>query len=474
MPQPAENTAGGPQDYSYSAKDITIRLARGDSKAELPGEIWVERDGLVCWKTSHVDLTDQTKWLTARNLEEKQTLAYLKLQANVQEDGVFTSDHAYITRHSPTLNPGKPSTVAVSGQMADAKLTYAIIPATSTGLAVSYLAVGMKGFRPVSLESPVGLITQRGPDEVENYDNLAGFVIIQAPSKPSAAAEWLKQCDPMAMRVFDMLSLAQGRLIRWSVRQIETEERVLEIEFSGPRHSGPPQWPVFHRLNLAPALDLAVNRYTDELCKATSLPIALEWFVYHPRYMELSLTSAVTALEHLVSVENHDTKDPKLIEKALFKTLRADMEKILTDASLKFDEDKREPFAILKRKLGNLNSSTLRDKIDRYIAHHKVPLTGIDLDAVHAAIGARNDVVHRGQYDFSETEVKLLQHAVLLRELVLRVFFSLLKFEGGYFTYLGGYKMTQFPPKAPEPEKLVTAAPCAVAKGVSQPPSNNS
>jgi len=447
-----------PKNCFYSAKGLTILLAHGDSEAELPGEIWVERDGAVCWKTSPVDLTNETKWLMPGQLKEKETLAYLKLEAKVEDGGVFTSDHAYITLHSPTLYPDKPSIIAVAGQMAEAKLVYAPIPDTSTGLAVGYLAVGMKGFSVVSCESPIGRVSQLGPSEVENYDNLSGRVIIQAPSTAVAMGEWLRQCDPLALRVFDMLSLAQGRLIRWAVRQIETEDRVLQIEFIGPRHSGPPQWPVFHHLNLGPVLELAINRYTAELCEATSMPIAVEWFVHHPQYIELSLTSAVTALEHLVSVETHGTRDPKLVDPPLFRTLRAQMEQILTDASRNFPEDRREPFEILKRKLGNLNSSTLRDKIDRYVAHHHVPLTGIDSEAVHAAIGARNDIVHRGQYDSSETEVKLLQHVILLRELVVRVFFSLLHFEGGYSTYLGGYKMTSFPPPEPEPETPAAAA----------------
>ncbi len=369
-----------------------IHLACEDHTAELPGEIWVEHDGSVCWKTSEVVMTNGTKWLMSLEHTESDVLAYLKLRATVEDNGVFTSDYAYILQPRPTIYPDKPSTIAVAGQMAHAKISYAPIPETTAGLGIAYRAVGMKGFNTVSIESPIGRIVQQGPAEVENYDTLQGLVAIYAPSNAVASGEWMKKCDDMTQRIFDMLSLAQGRLIEWSIRQLGQEARVLETEFNGPKRSGPPVWPVFHHLHLGPVLDLAVNHYTADLCEKTGFPIALEWFVHHPRYTELKLTSVVTALEHLLSAKDPVTKkavinDPKLVPEALFKVLRKEMEQILTDAAQKKPIDKQEPFETLKRKLGHLNSGTLREKIDCYVCHYKVPLTGIRIEDIHSAMG---------------------------------------------------------------------------------------
>jgi hypothetical protein len=91
-----------------------------------------------------------------------------------------------------------------------------------------------------------------------------------------------------------------------------------------------------------------------------------------------------------------------------------------------------------------------------------IPMVRITLDEVHAAIGARNDVVHDAQYDSSESNVRLWRHVSILRELVLRIILTLLGYKGRYASFLDGFKWRNFPPAEDDevkPPKLPTGQP---------------
>jgi hypothetical protein len=434
----------------YSAQGAQTLLSHNGHSAELTCEIWVDRDGAIYWKSGPVELTSDNKWLIHIAVELGVVMRAVDFRSLVPESGTISSNYAYVTGHTTSSTIGQPSTIIVNGSLARAKLSYSALSTESSNSAVIYHTIGMTGRLPVTVESPTGMLTQNGPSQVENYDFLHGHILIQAPAQSLPFDQWLADCDQLVSRVLDMVSLAEGRLIRWSVRQIEAGDRVLELEFNGPHASGLPLWPAFDYRFLKPVLDLAVNVYTEEFRETTSLAIALEWFVHHPQYTELTLTSIVTALEHLVSVENHGKKDPKLISKELFKKFLVQTENIFDDAANTSQAEDQEAIVIVKRKLPGLNSSTLRDKIERYLEIHRIPMDQIEMDEVHAAVAARNDVVHRGRYEPDNTEAKLYQHIAVLREVVLRVFLTLLQYQGNYWSFLKGPKWQTFPPAPPK------------------------
>jgi hypothetical protein len=377
----------------YSETDARVRLSYQDQMADLSCKIELKPNGSLRWESAPVVLSTDTRWLMPLMVPDTEVMTTVNFRAEVKDAGLLTSDSAYITHHKMGSERGKPDTILVGGELARAKLTHAPFPKESTGLTVAYFAIGMTGHMAVAVESPIGKVTQLGTTHIDNFDNLHGRVVIQAPADAVAFDRWLGECDQMASRVFDMYSFAQGRFIRWSFRQIQEGDRVLEIEFSGPHATGIPMWPVFP-FEFGMVLDLAVNRYTQELCDKNSLPTAVEWFVHHPHYTELQLTSVVTALEHLISVEIHGKKDPKLLGKERFIEIRAEFERVLAAIKPASDEEAVQ-IERIKNNVGGLNSSALRDKIKRYLDHHKVPMLGLSSVEVNAAVDARNDVVHR-------------------------------------------------------------------------------
>jgi len=75
-----------------------------------------------------------------------------------------------------------------------------------------------------------------------------------------------------------------------------------------------------------------------------------------------------------------------------------------------------------------------------------LPLANIDLRQIKHAIDARNLVVHRGLFR-SEKERRLHEYVVLLRELLKRIFLTLLGYKGQYFSLLNGPQWLRFPPE---------------------------
>lgn len=441
----------------FSETDARVSLNYQDKVADLSCKIELKPNGVVTWQSSPVVLSNDTWWLMPLMVPDTEVMTLVSFRAEVKDAGVITSESSYLTHHKNSGAAGKPDTISVGGELARATLKYAPFPKESTGLIVRYFAIGMTGFNPVSVDSPIGKVTQTGNPTIENYNNLCGAIVIEAPATAMPFDNWLAECDRMASRVFDMYSFAQGRFIRWSIRQVQEGERVMEVEFLGAHSTGIPMWPVFPS-EFGMVLDMAVNRYTQELCDQNSVPTAVEWFVHHPYYTELQLTSAVTALEHLISVEDYGKYGPRILTKERFVLIRAEFEKIL--AAIKPEsEEEAARMAIMKKKVSELNMGSLMDKVLRYLVHHKVPMYGLTDEEVLAAVGARNDVVHRGQYDAKDTDVRLYRHVSFLRELVTRVFLTLLKYEGPYSSYLGGFKRAVFPPRPPQ--EAVAAAPPA-------------
>jgi hypothetical protein len=168
--------------------------------------------------------------------------------------------------------------------------------------------------------------------------------------------------------------------------------------------------------------------------------------VHHPRYAELQLPAASTSLEHLIAVfvKNHGV--PTLIEPKAFKGHLSRTQELWKEiaAGLKGGE-----LAAVKRilnKLSRLNEGSFYDKLVAMTQAYQIPLADIDLHQVKQAVDARNIVVHRGIFP-SDTERRLHDYVVLLRELLKRIFLALVGYEGQYFSLLHGPQWLRFPPE---------------------------
>jgi hypothetical protein len=76
-----------------------------------------------------------------------------------------------------------------------------------------------------------------------------------------------------------------------------------------------------------------------------------------------------------------------------------------------------------------------------------VPLEGMTKKMIGDAFRARNEIIHEGRYYVeSETRPDLWGHFCVVREIVTRIIFRAVGFEGRYISHLGGYHDAEFPP----------------------------
>jgi len=433
------------RDSLLQIPDIEAELSFENDSTFLRLSLTIGRHGGIALLFEPIDVTSETAWLVNAAFPEGRLLRRFQLRGKAGGGMTIESDDVYITSNR-TESDSKGARLVLSGDASRLRIEYHPLPKTSRNVVLTYFTVGMRAFRPPSIDTPHGKLTLVAPTEIEDPDHVNGRVHVEAKKLERPLDEWIGDCDGLLTRVLDMVSFAEGGLIRWSVRQIESEEAVVSIDCEGPKGSGPAWDGAFHYLNLGPVLDLAVNRYTEELCEQTGIAVALEWFVHHPRYSELQLVSAMTALEHIVSVFEEKNGSPKIIDPELFAKavdpVRQTLKRVLTD-EMHVD---RAAAQRIDAKLTQVNNGNFRDKLEILLGAYWVPLRGLDLKQINDAVAARNRVVHRGLYRSGDQEPNLQQHVAVLRELLKRIFLALLRYEGQYFSLLNGPQWLAFPP----------------------------
>jgi len=101
----------------------------------------------------------------------------------------------------------------------------------------------------------------------------------------------------------------------------------------------------------------------------------------------------------------------------------------------------------LREKLPELNRPYLLEKITKYINDREIVIDDFPKNALKEIIKARNAIVHQGIYfDYvNPTQVDVWEHVMVARELVVRIFLKVLRFEGNYFSLLHEGKQLRFP-----------------------------
>jgi hypothetical protein len=432
------------------AEDSLLRLSlvegqlRSDEgTSDLRWAVTIGRQGGIALLFEPIDLTAETAWLLKAAFPEGRVLRRFSVTGLTQNGIRVESEYVYIVANK-TESDASGTRLILTGDASRLRIAYQALPQSSENVLVTYLTVGLRAFGGPSVETSFGKLTLVGPTEIKDPDHLNGRVHIQS-NQQVPLTEWLTGCDRLMARVLDMLSFAEGGLIRWSVRQIETKEAIVVIDCEGPKGTGPAWDGAFHYLQLQPVLDLAVNRYTEELRDQTGLAVALEWFVHHPRYSELQLIAATTALEHLVSVFEQKKGSPKILKPELFEkllgTVRPAWRKTLEEFKLPHDLAAR-----MDTKLETLNEGNFRDKLKAMLDAYTLPLADLGMTRINDAVAARNRVIHVGLYRNKEDESNLQQHVAVLRELLKRICLTLLQYDGQYFSLLNGPHWTHFPP----------------------------
>lgn len=298
----------------------------------------------------------------------------------------------------------------------------------------------LKGFECFDLleaSCPLGKASAAGVAKLEDADRITGVIEITADTEPEEWATWIAGAERLAWRIRSVLTFAASVTLRAPITEVlhGCETRVTcrsQVRQVRPTMQN------FPSLNLQPIFEAAVRRHFDNAPELESIGMAIEWMAQESTYNEIRLLSAVTALEHLIDTFLDD-QDKLVMPNMLYSPMRQAL-----SAALKALRNDENGAAIdeLETKLGDLNRRSLRRKLDILAKRWSVPLEGIDPIRLRDAVQSRNRVVHTGDH----RNASLWEPVTIMRELMVRIILTVLKFEGQYATYLDGARYVPFPP----------------------------
>jgi Apea-like HEPN len=194
----------------------------------------------------------------------------------------------------------------------------------------------------------------------------------------------------------------------------------------------------------------AVRTFFKPAIAAKNIPFAIEWFAMDATYNEVRLTSAMTALENLLN--SNLSKADQHYSRAFKKITREARQFVIECMGRLASGDSVPDPDVLSAKVNDLNRKPLIEKIYRLARRWSVPIEDMDEEKISDAISARNAIVHRGEYYGNHEEpndslTDLWDHAMLIRELVVRFILTSYGYVGPYCTFVGGFRDGNFPPR---------------------------
>jgi len=440
-------------------------IARGDRSLDVVCDVTVSSRGAIEVVVHDIPLTDHTWWVLESVTNERGLrLPDYKLELRADNGDQLRTELFHILT-SGTKGTQEGSVIRLRGTAATMTVGHAPTDewdAANSGVIAKYTTVGLKAFGQASVESDIGRVTLAGVHDLEEYDQLAGELRIDnSEATVDDVDGWLAVADARTRDILLIISLAAGRFVRWSVREVFVGRIRRSIEFHGPHGSGAPYDPLLHHMVLTDFLDVAANHYSHSLGAETGLDVAIEWFVMNHRYSEARFLATISALEHLVS--KHASAAGSVLPRRAFAALRGAVDEVLRREETRlsilesFSDEQQatrelvdEALVEIRAKFGNLNARSLQTKAGALLADYRVPTDDVKL-SVGELMAMRNQLVHRGIHRGSEDEPELLVAVSALRELVRRLFMAILGYEGTYYSFLNGPEQMQFrrlPPRA--------------------------
>jgi hypothetical protein len=317
--------------------------------------------------------------------------------------------------------------------------------------AVLWRIKGFDSFRPLSAKCPLGEVEMAGGVDMNGKDQLSGILRMCASSAPPDVNKWRQQADALCRHVHHIMSFAACTMLGVPIREFHHGDTVV-IEVYSKSGQQRSETPVFHYLDLQPIFDCAVRSHFEPAFDVTNLNFAIQWFVMRGDYRESKLITSMTVLENL-SDSNLTDNDTKILSDKVFEKLRKKLSGVLKELAPEWSDNEEGQKAYIKEfndRFSDLKRRSLMDKISLLAERWGVDLSGVPEEFIKEAKRARDQVVHRGQFQPKEGAARdLHDHVVTVREVVVRFILTILRFEGMYLSYLGGYQTRTFKRGAP-------------------------
>lgn len=179
--------------------------------------------------------------------------------------------------------------------------------------------------------------------------------------------------------------------------------------------------------------------------------VAGEWFLMPFTHLEESFIFRMIALEHLVSVHTKHLNGSGRLPKGAFKkivlpVLSEALDSVILGLIDLVNDEKLVNDAVegMKHSLGRLNNPSFPSQVERLLSDYKVSLNGLSEHGIRQLFKIRNQIIHRGLSQDDE-KFPLSEYLSILEELLIRVFLSMIDYEGKYNTYYNHIDYRDFP-----------------------------
>jgi hypothetical protein len=428
-------------------------LASGDDRVEVQFNLRFTHRGELEVSSIRLPLDRSTVFLMHLYSREELTVERLSLSA-LAPDGARISSEGVFIKSMETRHNAEEIVLELGLQMYDCEISWSPVSRGESPLGatrVCYWVQGLRGFRVQEVVRDSVRIAIGGDHAVDDPSTISGLLELSPFSDEAAfPVHESDDLDRHVRQALDLLSLAQGRFLRWCVREEYAGNVRTRWTIRVRNTSAGPKYAVFSFLHLQPVVDLLASSFTPRLVEETGVDVAIEWMLMNPPYYEAEFITLMTALEHLL--DRFAETDP--IRRWLFpkEVFRARIRPALLESlkqeliALKSDEIPESFPPVAEGRLGDLNRRTIRDLLMQFVEHYRVPVS--DLEAhLRDLLRLRNRLVHAGQGSPDREPAYLLKSVVRLRELVVRCVLSIIGYEGHYNTYLPGERWVAFPPE---------------------------
>lgn len=424
--------AGSPETtWLYQVEDCTGTLIWGTHRLDVSFSLTCSHTGEVTIVLDRILSSPETSFLRERFWRPDRDLS---LRGTSPDGRTITTDAAFFTRWGSSFDQAIGEYFDL--RMGSAELTVAQPPPESGPWpegAIQYWIPGVRSFGPVSADSSLGTFWLKAFHDAREVEVLDSQLLLTNTQTDLMGVE---AADRAADRILRVLSLAQGRSITWSVRQVARGAEGLEILFRGANRTTKPDFPLMPDLELRPMMAAAV-RYAEMPDGSTGLDRAIGWMVMNPQFTEGALVTGMVSLESLLA-RHLSAEESQILPAAGYRRLSRSLRRVIREEPGVTPEAADQ----LSEHLGDaFNSISLRRKLELFSSRLDVHLQDL-LPGAGQLVAARNQLVHSGRLREEET---LDDRAMVLRELLSRVVLALLEYRGPYISYLPEYDVRQFP-----------------------------
>lgn len=401
-------------------------------KVERLGEIVLEFDPIRSTESESFWSVQWELWQGLYRSKDRR-VPFFHLSGHTADGIKVYTDYARLEGLSQSSTPHE-VTLQPRGSAAELNLEYPFSGREdNTEISVTYLSRGQLGFFHPPVKTPLGEMITSATAKFEESIDQFGVVQIRK-SGDLGLEEWIEACDNLVGRVLNILSLAQGRWLQWTAREIAAGDVFIARRIRPREFHGTVLAHLFHHLNLDPVLQLAES-YTPGLIQETGLDTALSWMLAPAPYLEGRFLNQMVALELLVSA--FEKKAKGVIPKGSFRSVVKPRLMRVIDELVENEDLTEEQGRIFNAKLNELNSPVFYNKVRQLLAHYRVPVNDLEIDLKFVVVDCRNDLVHRGLlHKIGEDRDRIHRNSDIAEELLKRIVMAMLGYSGQYISVL--------------------------------------